>query len=141
MKRLAVLLICFASCCADQVQDPLARAREHAQHVQGKGAAKAYVELVRVLVDDAGAQYSGQHYDESAKELEEAKDALAKARQSAEQHKHDIKQCDLILDKVDRRLRDYGHSFSAEDRPRVQALNKDVQNLREKLLQILFETK
>jgi len=120
LRRLAIVLLVAGWCCSDQIQDPLARAREHAQHVQGKGEAKAYVELVRVLVDDAGTQYSGQHYEEAAKELDEAKNALNKARSSAEEHKHDIKQCDLILAKVDRRLRDYGHSFSAQDRPRVE---------------------
>jgi len=142
MKRL-LLLVMIAVClgAADEPKDPLARAREHAQHAEGRGAAKAYVELVRALVDDAGAQYNQQHYDESAKELDEAMEALTKARASAEQHKHDIKQCDLILDKVDRRLRDYSHSFAVQDRPKVVTLEKQVGDVREKLLQILFETR
>ena len=140
MSRLVmVLLIACSVGAADQLTDPVARAREHAQHVQGKSEAKAYVELVHALVDDAGTKYTAQQYDEALKDLDEAHDALQHASTSAEQHKHDIKQCDLILDKVDRRLRDFKRAFAAQDRPKVEKLDNEVASLREKLLQILFE--
>ena len=142
MKRLILIVVlALSACLADQLTDPLSRAREHAQHVQGKGEAKAYVELVRALVEDAVTRYTAQQYDEALKDLDEAHDALSKARVSAEEHKHDIKQCDLILDGVDRRLRDFKRAFAAQDRAKVEKLDNEVATMREKLLQILFETR
>ena len=141
IRLAAVLMLACSICASDQLTDPVARAKEHAQHVQGKSEAKAYVELVHALVDDAGAKYTAQQYDDALKDLDEAHDALQHARSSAEQHKHDIKQCDLILDKVDRRLRDFKRAFAAQDRPKVEKLDNEVASVREKLLQILFETR
>ncbi len=123
------------------VQDSVQRAREHAQHASPKGQAKAYIEYVRALVDRAGELYAARQYDGSAKALDEANEALTKASASAEKYKHDVKDCDLILNKVERRLKDDAKSFSSQDRPRVHALIKQVQATRDRLLQILFETR
>jgi hypothetical protein len=137
---LLMLLLLSTSARADQkpTATPVELARDHAAHASDKGAAKADMELVKSLVEQAGTQYAAKQYDPSAKSLDEAKRVLANGLSSAQQHKHDLKQCDLILDKVERRLRDYSHTFSSVDRPRVEGLLKDVGNVREKLLQMLF---
>ncbi|HEY0566058.1 MAG TPA: hypothetical protein VGC88_10770 [Terriglobales bacterium] len=140
LRAFIIVLVLTAFAMADQKRPPapVDLARDHAAHAPEKNAAKADIELVRALVEQAGAQYTAKQYDDSAKSLDEAKQVLAKGLASAQQQKHDLKQCDLILDKVERRLRDYSHGFSTVDRPRVEALLKDVGNTREKLLQMLF---
>lgn len=143
------LLLCCTLCmCAvagsadNRPQDPVTRAREHATARAGsKGEAKADIELVRALVDSAGDLYTAQKFEDSAKAIEEAREVLTKARASAEEHKHDIKHCDLVLDHVERRLKDYINSFATQDRPPIQELLKQVQETRDELLKILFETK
>lgn len=150
MSRVVIgLLLCCTLCmCAaaaavdDKPQDPVARAREHARtHAGSKGEAKADIELVRALVDSAGDLYTAQRFEDSAKAIEEARDVLTKARASAEEHRHDIKHCDLVLNHVERRLKDYTNSFATQDRTPVQALLKQVQETRDEFLKILFETK
>lgn len=146
MRRISTVLVLVSVLCAcafasEKSQDPLEKAREHAAHVSDKKQAKADVELVRALVDRAGELYNAQKFEESAKALDEARDTLTLARASAEEHQHDIKQCDLILDHVEYRLKDYSNSFATADRPRVNALLKQVQAMRDELLKILFETK
>ena len=133
-------LVLCACAVADQKHAPnsVELARDHASHAAEKNAAKADMELVRALVEQAGAQYTAKQYDDSAKSLDEARSVLTKGLAAAQQQKHDLKQCDLVLDKVERRLRDYSHGFSTVDRPRVEALLKDVGNTREKLLEMLF---
>lgn len=145
MRRIVTALLLLYAACAcgfasSTPQDPVEKAREHAAHASPKKQAKADVELVRALVDRAGELYTAQKFDESAKAIDEAGTVLAAARASAEQHKHDIKQCDLILDPVERRLKDYSNSFATQDRPRVLALLKQVQAMRDELLKMLFET-
>lgn len=150
MRRVVIgLLLCCTWCMCvaaapidNTPQDPVARARERAAaHAGSKGEAKADIELVLALVDSAGDLYTAQKFEDSAKAIQEANDALTKARASAEDHKHDIKHCDLVLSRVERRLKDYTNSFATQDRPPVQALLKQVQETRDELLKILFETK
>jgi hypothetical protein len=142
--RLLLVLLIAGIMVADQPKQQLTeveRARTHAEQAHGKGEAKAYAELIRKLVDESGTLYAQQKYDEALKDLDEANEAIGKVRTSVEEKKHDVKQCDLILSHVERRLKDYDHSFSTQDRSHVQTLLKNVQGLRDRLLQILFETK
>jgi hypothetical protein len=138
---LAAMLCLAGLLSADTQTDPVEKARANVERHQGKREAKAEVELVRALVEQAGTLYSAGRYDEAAKSLREAEVALGEAQKDAEQYKHDIKQCDLILDRVERELKDEERSFASQDQPQVKALIKQVQSLRDRLLQILFETK
>lgn len=136
---LLALALGFCASASSKSQDPVDRAREHAEHASPKGEAKADIELVIALVNRAGELYSAQKFSGSTAAIEEAQTALAKGRSSAQEHRHDIKQCDLMLNHLERRLKDDLNSFATQDRPPVQALLKQVQDTRDELLKILFE--
>ncbi len=65
---------------------------------------------------------------------------MSKASASAAEHHHDIKRCELTLAAVERRLNDMDREFATQDRPPVEALLKQVQQARDKLVELVFET-
>ncbi len=57
-----ILGLCAPLVC-DQPHNVLQKARERAEHASPKSEAKAEMELVRALVDDAAEQYAAEKYD------------------------------------------------------------------------------
>jgi len=124
---------------ADNPSDHVASLKDKAEHANPKKRSKIYIEIVAALVDRASKEYKNNQYDAFTADIHAAGDALTNAIDNAKQYHHDEKRDDLLLDPVERRLRELVNTVAVQDRPPVAALLAQVRSARDMLIQLVFD--
>lgn len=127
-----------AASASDKDSDRVASLKDKAEHASPKKRSKIYIEMVSALVDRATEDYKNDQYDSFAADIHAASDALGSATENAKRYHHDEKRDDLLLDPVERKLRDLVDTVALQDRPPVAALLAQVRSARDMLIQLVF---
>ena len=104
----------------------------------GDKQSEQYVDVARRYADLAGQHFSA---GESAKAQEDVKNIVSyaeKARATVGRSEGRIKQTELKMHKLQRRLQEVARAADADDRPPVTAATEHVEELRSELLDLLF---
>lgn len=115
--------------------------RKRAEAAEGGDRAKLFAELARMEVEEANSKFNAGDADAAEAEI-------ARATQDAEQATHSslttrkrMKQTQMSLHELSRRLDGIEHSLSAEDRPPVKKAVERLQGLATELLEAMFKRK
>jgi hypothetical protein len=126
---------------ANAASDPLADLRKRAEDSEGGDRAKLFVELAHHEIEDADAKFTAGQADRAQAEIKQATaDAAQATKTSITTHKR-LKQTQIAVHELARRLDGIEHSLTAEDRPPVKAAADKLQNMATELLETMFKRK
>ena len=115
--------------------------RKRAEAAEGGDRAKLFAEVARLEVEEANSKFNGGDADAAQAEVARAtQDAQQATQSSLNTHKR-MKQTQMSLHELSRRLDGIEHSVSAEDRPPLRKAVEKVQAMATELLEAMFKRK
>ena len=121
--------------------DSLAALRKRAESAEDGERAKLYAELARLEVEDANARFTAGDADRAQAEVKEATADAEQATQSALSSHKRLKQTQMAIHQLARRLDGIEHSLSFDDRPAVKTSVDKLQTMATNLLEAMFKKK
>jgi len=115
--------------------------RKRAEAAQGGDRAKLFTELARDEVEQANAKFNAGNADSAQADVARATADAQEATQAALTTRKRLKQTQLALHELSRRLDGIEHSLSAEDRPPVKQAVDRLQAMATQLLEAMFKHK
>ena len=115
--------------------------RRKAEKAEGGDRARLYVELAQVEVQEAGAKFTAGDADRAQAEIKDAANDAGVATQAAIGSRKRLKQTEIAIHELARRLDSIEHSLTAEDRPPVKVAVERLQTMTTNLLQAMFKKK
>lgn len=115
--------------------------RSKAEHADDGDRAKLYAELARMEVEDANAKFTAGDADRAQVEVKQATADADTATQSAITSRKRLKQTQIAVHEMARRLEGIEHSLSFDDRPPVKASVEKLQRMATDLLETMFKKK
>ena len=126
---------------ASTADDHFSDLRKRAESSEGGDRAKLYLELAHQEIEEADAKFTAGDADRAQVEVTQAiADAQAATHASMETHKR-MKQTQIAMHELARRLDGIEHSLTAEDRPPVKAAVEKLQGMATELLETMFKRK
>ena len=121
--------------------DHFAELRKRAESAEGGDRAKLFLELAHQEIEDADAKFTAGDADQAQVVVKQAiADAQQATHASMETHKR-MKQTQIAMHELARRLDGIEHSLTAEDRPPVKAAVEKLQGMATELLETMFKRK
>jgi hypothetical protein len=141
MRRLAsiliVLLVAIASAAADKTVEQLKAEAERADNDQ----ARACAEVAERLVAVADKQFSDGESIKGQGTVQEILQYAKRARDLAIKSRKKMKETEIHLRRGRRALEDMRRTLAAEDRPPVEAVEKQLEQFGEDILESMFAPK
>ena len=123
-------------------ESPTASAlRKRAEASEAGDRAKLFAELSRLEVEEANSKFTAGDADGAQAEVARATEDAQQATQSSLNTHKRMKQTQMALHEVARRLDGIEHSLSAEDRAPVKKAVERVQGMATELLEAMFKRK
>lgn len=139
------VLIALCACALAQSHEPrpeqLEQLRKRAETAEGGDRAKLYIDLARNEIEDANAKFDAGNADQAQADVEHATADAEKAKQAAVSSHKRLKQTQIAMHELARRLDAIEHSLAAEDRPKVKAAVDKMQNMATEILEAMFKKK
>ena len=146
-----VLLLCAFAAAQDKKESPqpsvgagndhFAELRKRAEGSEGGDRARLFIELAHQEIEDADAKFTAGDADAAQIEVKQATaDAEQATQTSINTHKR-MKQTQMAMHELARRLDGIEHSLTAEDRPQVKSAVDRLQSLATELLETMFKRK
>ena len=104
----------------------------------GDKQAELYVDVARRYADQARQHFSAGESDKARDDIKNIVSYAEKARATVGRSEGRIKQTELKMHKLQRRLEEVARATDVDDRPPVAAAVEHVQELRSQLLDLLF---
>jgi len=104
----------------------------------GDKQAERYVDVARRYAEQANQHFSAGESDKAQDDLKNIVSYAEKARATVGRSDGRIKQTELKMHKLQRRLEEVARATDVDDRPPVTAAAEHVQELRSQLLDLLF---
>jgi polyhydroxyalkanoate synthesis regulator phasin len=104
----------------------------------GDKQAELYVDVARRYADQASRHFSAGESDKAQDDIKSIVSYAEKARATVGRSEGRIKQTELKMHKLQRRLEEVARATDVDDRPPVAAAVEHVQELRSQLLDLLF---
>lgn len=104
----------------------------------GDKQAELYVDVARRYAEQANQHFSAGESEKAQDDLKNIVSYAEKARATVGRSEGRIKQTELKMHKLHRRLEEIVRATDADDRPPVAAAAQHVQELRSQLLDLLF---
>jgi len=142
MRAALAIAVLFALaapfCCLAAEQQPdldklIARA-----DAAGEQKAELYARVVEAEVAAAEHQFAEGQSDAGFASVDAVNDYSDKCLAAAQQHAKKLKEAEIALRKSARRLRDVEQTLEFESRPKLKASVEHLEEVRSKLLQIMF---
>src|SRR5438093_2316319 len=142
MRATLAIAVLFALaapfCCLAAEQQPdldklIARA-----DAAGEQKAELYARVVEAEVAAAEHHFAEGESDAAFASVDAVNDYSDKCLAAAQQHARKLKQAEIALRQSARRLHDVEQSLEFENRPKVKAAVQHLDDIRSKLLQIMF---
>jgi hypothetical protein len=115
--------------------------KAEADKASGGHQAKLCSELAERLVGVADQQFSDGNDQQGQATLQDIVKYASKARDAAIQSHDSLKQTEIHLRETQRRLEALKRSLSIDDRPSVDAVEKQIEQFRQDLLDTMFPPK
>lgn len=134
-----LFLLITLSALADQKNIDAMKAE--ADKASGGHQAKLCSEVAERLVGVADQQFSDGNSEQGQATLQDVLKYASKARDAAVQSHDNLKQTEIHLRETQRRLEALKRSLSIDDRPSVDAVEKQIEQFRQDLLDTMFPPK
>jgi hypothetical protein len=140
ISRLATALATFLVLAGGRLfagEEPLDKLIARAE-AGGDKQAELYVDVAQRYVNQASQHFSAGESDKAQDDVKNTVSYAEKARAVVGGSEGRIKQTELKMHKLQRRLEEVARAADAEDRPPVTAAAQHVEELRSELLDLLF---
>jgi polyhydroxyalkanoate synthesis regulator phasin len=104
----------------------------------GDKQAELYVDVARRYAEEANERLAAGDFMKARDNLQSVLNYAERARATVGRSENRIKQTELKMHKLQRRLEEVARSANVDDRPPVTAAAEHVQELRSELLDLLF---
>ena len=104
----------------------------------GEKQSELYVEVARRYAEQANQHFAAGDFMKGRDDIQDVTSYAEKARATVGRSEGRIKQTELKMHKLQRRLEEIARAADVDDRPPVAAAAEHVQELRSELLDLLF---
>ena len=134
---LAVLLLSAFSV-AKSADEPLDALKARAENTKPQDQAHLFATIARREVNEADRLYTEGDISNATKAVDDVVHYAARATEAARKSGKHLKDTEILLRATARRLDDVGRTLNLEDRPYVETAVKQVEKLRQQLLDHMF---
>jgi len=134
---LAVLLL-SAVAVAKSTEEPLDALKARAENARPQDQAHLFATIARREVNEADRFYTEGDITNATKAVDDVVRYAARATEAAQKSGKHLKDTEILLRATARRLGDVGRTLNFDDRPYVEAAVKQVEKLRQQLLDHMF---
>jgi hypothetical protein len=121
--------------------DALSALKTRADAAHGGEQAKLCLEYAHALLEDANTSFTNGDVDKAEREVGEVVEYSRKAADAASSSGKHLKQTEIDLRKLSKRLHDIAETLSVEDRPPLKIAVDDLEQIRSDLLVRMFGPK
>jgi hypothetical protein len=136
LRSTAIVFLLSSIALAATESLPALKARADAAH--GGEQAKLCLEYDHRLLEDANALFTNGDVDKAQREVAEAVEYGRKAAGAASSSGKHLKQTEIDLRKLSKRLHDIAETLAVEDRPPLLKAVEDLEQIRSDLLARMF---
>lgn len=136
LRSAAILFLLTSMALAADESLPAVKARADA--ARGGEQAKLCLEYAHRVLDDANALYLDGDVDKAQPEIGAVVEYAHKAARAASASGKHVKQTEIDLRKLAKRMRDIAETLAVEDRPPLQKAVDDIEQIRADLLTRMF---
>lgn len=136
LRSAAIVFLLTSVALAANETLPELKARADAAH--GAEQAKLCLEYAHRVLEDANTQFTNGDVDKAQSEVSEVVEYGKKAAEAASASGKHLKQTEIDLRKLSKRLHDISETLAVEDRPPVQKAVEDIEQTRSDLLARMF---
>ena len=134
--KIFVLLLLLSVAASARRRDPLTEAE--AEHASADQQGRLYAEIAEKLVAVADKQFTDGESVKGHATVQEILQYATKAHDLAIETRKKMKETEKSLRECHRRLENMKRTLAAEDRPRVEAVEKELERLTEEVLESMF---
>ena len=134
---LAVLLL-SAFAAARSAEEPLDALKARAENARPSEQAHLFATIARREVNEADRFYTEGDITNATQAVDDVVRYAARATEAARKSGKHLKDTEILLRETARRLSDVGKTLNFDDRPHVEAAVKQVEKLRQQLLDQMF---
>jgi hypothetical protein len=136
LRCAAIMLLLTTMALARTQSLPELKVRADAAH--GGAQAKLCLEYAHRELEDANALYTSGNVDKAAGEIRKVVRYAHKAADAASSSGKHVKQTEIQLRKLAKRMRDIAETLAVEDRPPLKKAVDDIEQIRADLLTRMF---
>jgi succinate dehydrogenase/fumarate reductase-like Fe-S protein len=137
-KFCSIIILLALSFAAGAEQKTVDQLKTEAEHAAPDQQGRLYAEIADKLVSVADQQFTGGESVKGHATVQEILQYGAKARDLAIQTRKKMKETEKSLRECHRRLENMRRTLAAEDRPKVEAAEKQMEKLTEDVLESMF---
>ena len=131
-------IVFLLSSIALAASEPLPALKARADAAHGGEQAKLCLEYAHRILEDANALFTNGDVDKAQREIDEVVEYGRKAADAASSSGKHLKQTEIDLRKLSKRLHDIAATLAVEDRPPLQKAVEDLEQVRSDLLARMF---
>ncbi|HEY2361886.1 MAG TPA: hypothetical protein VGK36_12260 [Candidatus Angelobacter sp.] len=137
-KFFSIILLLVLSLAAGAEQKTLDQLKTEAEHASPDQQGRLYAEIAEKLVGVADKQFTDGESVKGHATVQDILQYAAKAHDLVIESRKKMKETEKSLRECHRRLENMKRTLAAEDRPRVEAVEKQVDKLTEEVLESMF---
>jgi hypothetical protein len=134
----SIIILLALSFAAGAEQKTVDQLKTEAEHASPDQQGRLFAEIADKLVSVADQQFTGGESIKGHATVQEILEYGTKARDLAIQTRKKMKETEKSLRECRRRLENMRRTLAAEDRPRVEAVEKQLEKLTEDVLESMF---
>jgi len=137
-KLFSIIVLLALSFAAGAEQKTVDQLKTEAEHASPDQQGRLYAEIADKLVSVADQQFTGGESVKGHATVQEILEYGTKARDLAIETRKKMKETEKSLRECRRRLENMRRTLAAEDRPKVEAVEKQMAKLTEDVLESMF---
>ncbi|HEY2912008.1 MAG TPA: hypothetical protein VGK21_01495 [Candidatus Angelobacter sp.] len=137
-KFFSIILLLVLSLAAGAEQKTLDQLKTEAEHASPDQQGRLYAEIAEKLVGVADKQFTDGESVKGHATVQDILQYATKAHDLVIESRKKMKETEKSLRECHRRLENMKRTLAAEDRPRVEAVEKQVDKLTEEVLESMF---
>ena len=137
-KSFPIIVLLLLSCAAGAEQKTVDQLKAEAEHASPDQQGRLYAEIADKLVAVADKQFTDGESVNGHATVQEVLQYATKAHDLAIESRKKMKETEKSLRDCHRRLENMKRTLAAEDRPKVEAVEKQLEKLTEDVLESMF---
>jgi stress-induced morphogen len=137
-KFLSIIVLLSLWLAAGAEQKTVDQLKTEAEHAEPGQQGRLYAEIAELLVSVADKQFTDAESVKGHATVQEILQYATKAHDLAIETRKKMKETEKSLRECHRRLENMKRTLAAEDRPRVEAVEKQLEKLTEDVLESMF---
>lgn len=140
-KMISICVLLLLALPAASWQRSIEQMKGAAERASGGQQAKLYADLARQLVDVANQEFTQGNVPQAQATIKDVLQYAQKARDVSIQSHGKLKDTEIKLRETQRRLEAVKRTLASEDRPPLDAAEKQIEQFRQDLLDAMFTPK